>query len=143
MSNNQIVTITKNGKTYKGVIASDNSEILPCEYSDITEYQFDNRMFYIAKKNNKIGLMASDGRTILNCIFDNIVGLSVTYPKYLKLKRNGLYGLYDVKREDYDWDCEANSIEILKDNITIKYPRTILWGMVKWLNGVQKIKATK
>lgn len=139
MSKNQIVSIVRNGNTLFGVIGQNSQQIIPCDYSSVMFIAHDGRDFYIVEKQFKFGLNGEDGRVILSCVYDSISILSQSFPQYLRVKRNGLYGIYNIIKEDFERDCEAKEITLTGDVLSIRYPKTLLWGLVK-LSSTEKVK---
>ena len=139
MSKNQIVSIVRNGNTLFGVISNNGQQIISCDYSSVMGIVCNGRDFYIVEKQYKFGLNGEDGRVILSCMYDSIFILSQSFPQYLKVKRNGLYGVYNIIKEDFERDCEAKEITLTGDILSIRYSKTFLWGLVK-LSSAKKVK---
>lgn len=139
MSRNQIVSIARNGNTLFGVIGQNSQQIISCDYASVTSIAHNGRNFYVVEKQYKYGLNGEDGRVILSCVYDSISILSQSFPQYLKVKSNGLYGIYNIIKEDFERDCEAKEITLTGNILSIRYPKTFLWGLIK-LSSTEKVK---
>ena len=142
MGKNQIVSISKNGSTLFGVVAQNGQQIIPCDYTSITDNVCNGRCSYIVNKLNSWGIIADDGRVILQCFYDSISplpNLNKSFPQYLIVKRNGLYGIYDIIKEDFEIECLAKEITASGNTLSIRYPKTLLWGLMKW-SSTEKVK---
>lgn len=126
--------IVKNNDNNKyGVIDKSNKIIIQPVYDEIKTAgetsclpkKYYEKVIFRTKLNNKYGLADTNGKILYEPQFDSISRLghnNVTKPRYLKVKKNSKYALFDIKEKelsDFIFDeISLNSIDeiqVVKD----------------------------
>lgn len=117
VKNNEKYGVTKyNEKTFK------STELIPCIYETLEE--MDNPyLFYIGKKNQKLGIInGNTGKEVTPIIYDEIS--NIKYSHYIKLKKNGKYALFNTETMMYT-EVLFEDVRIgksnAKENLQVKY----------------------
>lgn len=116
MSNNKkLLVVSKNGKLALSKI----------DGSLLTDFEYDNfdrslSSYIIATKNEKQGLLNSEGRIVVPCLYEGI-RYAIFHNQRMSVKRNGKYGFVDEKGEevipciyDYVYDfCDTIDVTVV------------------------------
>ena len=89
-----VLRVSKNGKY--GLIDFAGTQLLPCEYDEITSLKSIKNNF-IVKKDQKVGLVNEKGQTIINVEYNKILTLKEGYNSdYIIVNENNNYGLINT-----------------------------------------------
>ncbi|HEB62740.1 MAG TPA: hypothetical protein ENI82_06280, partial [Bacteroidetes bacterium] len=110
------------------IIAQDGTKITDFSYQEL--YYFNKKVF-IAKKNNKWGILDTYGKQKSNFDLDKI-SKKIIGNKYMIIVRNNLFGLIDdsaniILNPQYQ---QIRKLDVLSENILIKVKKDNKWGLI-------------
>lgn len=129
MVNTDFTFIVKNKNKKFGIVDNKNNIVLPCEYEDLFELQFEQEgdfMIFAAKKDKYSGVIDIENNVILPFEYDEILYIDWNERQIEALKGKWIKNPYKMVKNP---SKELKSTEILKDNLEVfQDEKTELFG---------------